>query len=187
MDQVAMQRRTSQLLQQPWRRNTVGGGERRSPAPVAVAVLTAVAAMGFLHVRAAAQELASTAQPPAVASPTLEERVEAVDRTNDASTDAAADARRLREGTRLKNCVGRFRQNGDTVSFVDEDGHDIGGLPNLNLERVVRMLKGVDEPESISWSISGTVTEFSGRNYVLISRAVYKASSPPPSPDLVVE
>ena len=73
------------------------------------------------------------------------------------------------------------------MAFIDEEGRDIGGLPNLNLERVIRMLKTVDEPESIWWSISGTVTEFAGRNYVLISRAVYKAATPPPSPERVGE
>ena len=56
---------------------------------------------------------------------------------------------------------------------------------DLNLERVVRMLKSVDEPESIWWSVSGIVTEFSGRNYLLIERAVYKSASPHPNTDKV--
>jgi hypothetical protein len=47
------------------------------------------------------------------------------------------------------------------------------------------MLKSVDEPESVKWSVSGTVTEFSGRNYLLVSRAVYKAAMLPPMPDAV--
>lgn len=156
---------------------------RRGPAPVGVAVLTAVAAMGFLHVRVAAQDVARAAAPTAAA--TLEDRVDELDREGNVASDGAAKPRRLREGARLKDCPGHFRQNGDTVTFVDDQGHDIGGLPNLNLERVIRMLKGVGEPESISWSISGTITEFSGRNYVLISRAVYKAGSAPPTPDHV--
>lgn len=108
----------------------------------------------------------------------------------DASVREAADSSatsgdRMREGTRLNDCVGHFRQNGDTVTFIDDQGHELGGLPNLTLERIVRMLKAVDEPESITWSINGRVTEFTGRNFVLISRAVYKASSPPPPPDLL--
>jgi len=139
--------------------------------------------MGFLHVRALAEEAATVTHSAESNKPSLEQRVDAIDRSN----EAAAAARRLREGTRLKNCVGRFRQNGDSVSFVDEQGRDMGGLPNLNLERVVRMLKGVDEPENITWSISGSVTEFSGRNYVLITRAVYKAAAAPPAPDLVAD
>jgi len=92
---------------------------------------------------------------------------------------------RLREGTQLTNRMGHFRQNGDALTFVDEDGRELGGLPNLSLERIIRMLKSVDEPESVKWSVSGTVTEFSGRNYLLVSRAVYKAAMLPPMPDAV--
>lgn len=157
----------------------------RRRRPVSVAVLSAVAAMGFWQLRASAQQVAAAS--PSAEAISLEDRVEASGREVGSSADAAADARRLREGARLTNCVGHFRQNGDTVTFVDEQGRDIGGLPNLNLERVIRMLKGVDEPERVCWSISGTITEFSGRNYVLISRAVYKAASPPPSPDQLEE
>ena len=92
------------------------------------------------------------------------------------------DKHRLREGTKITNRLGRFKQSGDRATFVVEGNLEFGGLPNLNLERVVRMLKSVDEPESIWWSVSGVVTEFSGRNYLLIERAVYKSASPPPSP-----
>lgn len=98
-------------------------------------------------------------------------------------TAADVTAFRLREGTRFTNRVGRFRMSGDSLLFIDEDNREIGGLPNLNLERVIRMLKSVDEPEMILWSVSGVVTEFSERNYLLISRAVYKAAAPPPAPE----
>ncbi len=138
--------------------------------------------MGLWQLRLAAQEIAAAAPSAVAAEAPLAQR-DVSTREPEQTADSAKDARRLREGTRLTNCVGHFRQSGDTVSFIDEQGRDIGGLPNLNLERIIRMLKGADEPEAIGWSISGTVTEFSGRNYVLISRAIYKASSPPPSPD----
>ena len=92
---------------------------------------------------------------------------------------------RLREGTKITNRLGRFQQTGDRATFVTESNIELGGLPNLNLERVVRMLKSVDEPESIWWSVSGLVTEFSGRNYLLIDRAVYKSANTPPIPDKV--
>src|SRR5688572_22677337 len=75
---------------------------------------------------------------------------------------------RLREGTRLKDVAGRFRQSGDSLTFIDGETREITGLPNLNLERILRMLKTVEEPESITWSVSGTITEFSGHNYLLI-------------------
>jgi len=92
------------------------------------------------------------------------------------------DASRLREGTVISDHLGYFLQNGEGAKFVTVDGLELGGLPNLNLERVVRMLKSTEDPKSVRWSVSGTVTEFSGRNYLLIRRAVYKSSSPP-APD----
>jgi hypothetical protein len=103
------------------------------------------------------------------------------------STDdpTAAAATRMREGTQLKDRLGRFRQNGESLTFIDDDGRELGGLPNLNLERIIRMLKAVEEPDSVHWSVSGSVTEFGWRNYLLISRAVYKAATLPPPPDAV--
>lgn len=94
---------------------------------------------------------------------------------------------RLREGTRLKDVVGRFRQSGDSLLFIDGENRELGGLPNLNLERVARMLQSVEEPESVTWSISGTVTEYSGQNHLLITRAVFRSAAPPPTPENVAE
>ena len=94
---------------------------------------------------------------------------------------------RLREGTRLKDVVGRFRQSGDSLVFIDGENRELGGLPNLNLERVARMLQSVEEPESVTWSISGTVTEYSGQNHLLITRAVFRSAAPPPMPENVAE
>ncbi len=93
--------------------------------------------------------------------------------------------RRLREGTIINDQAGYFSENGDTASFMSDTGMEFGTLQNLNLERVVKLLKNADEPSSIRWSVTGTVTEFSGRNYILISRAVYKSATPPPVPDRV--
>ncbi len=96
-----------------------------------------------------------------------------------------SSTRRLREGTIINDQSGYFSENGDTASFISDSGIEFGTLQNLNLERVVRLLKNADEPSSIRWSVTGTVTEFSGRNYILISRAVYKSATPPPAPDRV--
>jgi len=101
------------------------------------------------------------------------------------SNNAISDSsnRRIREGTTIHDQAGYFRQDGDGATFVTNEELELGGLPNLNLERVVRTLKTVDEPKGIRWSVSGTVTEFLGRNYLLISRAVYKSTPPPPVPE----
>lgn len=103
--------------------------------------------------------------------------------------DAAADEKkklRWREGKRLIDHGGRFRQEGDGAIFVSETGHELVALANLNLERVTRTLKAADEPESIRWSVNGVVTEFNGHNYLLIQRAVYKSASPPPLPEQIL-
>lgn len=94
--------------------------------------------------------------------------------------------RRLREGTVLTDEGGRFHQDGDGAVFVSESQLEFISLPNLNLERVIRTLKGSDESESIRWSVSGVVTEFNGRNYLLINRAIYKSASPPPAPEQIL-
>jgi len=94
---------------------------------------------------------------------------------------------RLREGTRVTDVLGYFQQNGEGATFVTKENYKFGGLPNLNLQRVLRMLKGVEEPENVKWNVSGTITEFDGRNYLLISRAVYKSNALPPAPDRVSE
>lgn len=94
---------------------------------------------------------------------------------------------RLREGSRLKDVIGRFRQSGDSLVFIDGENRELGGLPNLNLERIARMLQSVEEPESVIWSISGTVTEYSGQNHLLITRAVFRSAAPPPTPENVAE
>jgi len=93
--------------------------------------------------------------------------------------------RRLREGTLISNQDGFFREDGDGATFMADTGMEFGALPNLNLERVVRLLKSADDPDSIRWSVNGKVTEFAGRNYLLVSRAVYKSVSPPPVPDRI--
>jgi hypothetical protein len=99
--------------------------------------------------------------------------------------EGGAATPRLREGTQLTDRLGRFRQNGEALSFIDESGRELGGLPNLSLERITNALKAVEEPESVWWSVSGTITEFGDRNYLLVTRAVYKAAALPPTPESV--
>jgi hypothetical protein len=105
--------------------------------------------------------------------------------------DSQDDSHRLREGTEISGQTGYFRQDGEGAIFVTDDEseqgglpneYELGGLPNLNLERIVRTLKTADETQSIRWRVSGTITEFSGRNYLFITRAVYKSAAQPPAP-----
>ena len=96
---------------------------------------------------------------------------------------AQDEQRRLREGTHLDNQSGYFRLDGEGARFVSNSGFEFGGLPNLNLERVVRVLKNAEDSESIRWIVSGVVTEFSDQNFLLIGRAVYKSAAQPPVPE----
>jgi len=85
---------------------------------------------------------------------------------------------RLREGTKIVDQLGYFDTKGESVTFVieTEDGiQDFGGLENLNLERIVRTLS--ENPNRLTWSITGTVTEYQGANFLQIERAVLKTKN----------
>src|SRR6185436_15719487 len=84
---------------------------------------------------------------------------------------ASVSAKRLREGTRLSDVVGRFEAIGEKVTFTFADsGESVRILENLALERVARVLPSEGQ-KKIQWSISGTVTEYNGGNYLLLTKA----------------
>jgi hypothetical protein len=166
---------------------------------IAGAALTA-AAVAWVGVHAlAAQNAPAVAEQSAADVPPTEEAIDKSAATLPEAPEELAPSRasradkedgettfaRLREGTQLTDRLGQFRQDGDAISFIDEEGREFGSLPNLSLERIVSALKGVEEPESVWWSVSGTITEFNERNYILVTRAVYKAAALPPTPDRV--
>jgi len=120
----------------------------------------------------------------AKAGPAARQKTASRSQTRRASSDKS-NVRRLREGTIVSGQSGFFREDGEGATFVTDDGLEFGALPNLNLERVVRLLKSAEESSSIRWSVTGKVTEFSGRNFLLMSRATYKSATPPPVPEHV--
>ncbi len=80
---------------------------------------------------------------------------------------------RVREGTKLVDKRGFFKQRGDGATFHAEDGSlKIEGLENLNLQRVVLAIGSPGKRNEIVWLVSGTVTEFQSGNYLLIDRAI---------------
>jgi len=94
------------------------------------------------------------------------------------STDSKPNQqqRRIREGTRIEK-TGYFKATGDGVTFYSADEKlRFRGLENLMLERVARTLQGAGE--QLQWDITGTVTEFRGSNYLLITHAVLKTKLP---------
>ena len=143
----------------------------------AVAILIAlIFAFAFLHDHSSAVDSSGTRQAsPSQARPRT---------TSNQKKSGENTERRLREGTQIRGESGYFRLDGDDgATFVTESGHEFGGLPNLNLERVVRILKNAEDSEYVRWTVSGTVTEFSDRNFLLISRAIYKSIAQPPLPE----
>jgi len=82
-------------------------------------------------------------------------------------------ADRAREGTEIINRAGYFRTAGDRVIFFTEDGRDrFIVLENLNLERITQAV--ADDPKQLQWSVTGSITEFCGDNFLIIRRAVAK-------------
>ena len=88
-----------------------------------------------------------------------------------ASLQSADEAdKRLREGTTFVEQAGTFKAAGDRVLFrVDGRNDSLHVLENLALERIWNMLA---DTRGRQWSVSGTVTEYRGRNFLLIQRAV---------------
>jgi hypothetical protein len=95
--------------------------------------------------------------------------------TTPTATTVAGKAKgtdRLREGTRLIDVIGAFQSvGGDSVSFSPGGNKDsFRVLENLALERVSRTL---DENRGTrQWVVSGTITEYRGSNYLLLTKAV---------------
>ena len=82
-----------------------------------------------------------------------------------------ASRMRLREGTELTSLRGWFRMvDGRILFFPSQDDAPYIGLENLNLERIAAEL--ASSPSQLEWSISGTITEFRGTNYLLVRRAI---------------
>ena len=93
---------------------------------------------------------------------------------------------RLREGSSLSDEVGEFLNTGDRLVFQPRDRQSsLVVLENLALERISSVL---EESEATRlWSVSGTVTEFRGTNYLLVTRAFLKANRPAAKPSTSLE
>ena len=77
----------------------------------------------------------------------------------------------IREGTEMERQNGYFRMTGDRVTFFTEGGKGrFVVLENLNLERIARIL--AENPDHLQWSVTATVTEYRGSNYIFVRRAV---------------
>lgn len=83
---------------------------------------------------------------------------------------------RLREGSKLTDVPGRMELVGDQATFTPATGNESYRLlENLALERISQILS--DSRDKSQWEISGTVTEYRGSNYLLVTKAVIKSST----------
>jgi hypothetical protein len=91
--------------------------------------------------------------------------------TNPTEGVSVATAQRLREGSKLVAQLGEFQATRGRFAFFSEGSNDsLLVLENLALQRIAREL----ELGTRKWSVSGTVTEYMGLNYLLVERAVMK-------------
>src|SRR5688500_17586340 len=79
---------------------------------------------------------------------------------------------RWREGSKLVDVPGQFKISGDhRVAFLSVDAKSrFACLENLNSERVARIVG--ESPETLYWTVQGTITEFKSENYLLVTQAV---------------
>lgn len=98
---------------------------------------------------------------------------------------AKTSAIRLREGTELHDAIGTFQFSSDRATFkLPRDGGmaEFITLENLNLERINQTTQDVGSlvggPSLAQWKVSGVTTEFNGKNYLLISKAVLLSKPP---------
>jgi hypothetical protein len=90
-----------------------------------------------------------------------------------ATAPGAASGQRQREGSTLVDVVGYFKLTSDRATFYPAESEQrFQGLENLNLERI-SLLVG-ENPDRLDWIVSGTVTEFRGSNYLLVTKAILK-------------
>ena len=90
--------------------------------------------------------------------------------------DERASGDRQREGSRVSEVTGRFEISGDRVTFFPAGGREsFRLLENLALERVATVLS--ESRARQEWTVSGTLTEFRGANYLLLTKAVIKSTT----------
>lgn len=102
----------------------------------------------------------------------------AVSNAPSSATGRNTNPKRQREGLRLNEIVGTFEEVGDSqFTFTPENSKESYRiLENLALERIANV--AAETASGQLWIVSGQLTEFRGSNYLLISRAVIRNTTP---------
>ena len=78
---------------------------------------------------------------------------------------------RLREGREVRDPAAVFQSTGDRMNcWLPTMNVTVTVVENLTLERVQELL--TRHEEAATWEIEGLITEYQGRNYMLLRRAV---------------
>lgn len=76
----------------------------------------------------------------------------------------------LREGSEVIRMLAKCRASGDKLLLEFRDsGRVMAALENLAAQRVLKAV--VEDPSDVEWIVSGSVTEFNGRNYLYLKQA----------------
>lgn len=94
-----------------------------------------------------------------------------VDTAPSESANSASDTPKIvREGARIESKIMRAKLAGENIVWeADDSKKSFDSLENLALERVLQAVHadGSERP----WIVTGTITEFKGRNFILLERA----------------
>ncbi len=124
---------------------------------------TTAVLVGFILVIAASP---SRAQGPAVRFPEAAQPV--------APRSAPKEKQKHREGSRLEDVRGRFDFAGERMAFYPTgESESFRVLENLALERIWQATQ--DSNRKDEWIVSGTVTEYRGSNFLLVTKAVIRS------------
>jgi hypothetical protein len=96
-----------------------------------------------------------------------------------AATSSAPTEQLLREGQAVE-ISGKLELAGDRALLYPENGGPaLRVLENLALERITRILS--ESRGQRDWLVTGTITEYRGSNYLLISKAVQRVAKGKPT------
>jgi hypothetical protein len=92
------------------------------------------------------------------------------------STSAKVASTRLREGREVRDPQATFQLSGERLNCVLPSLQTtVTVLENLTLERAFEIMTQHDE--TATWEVEGLITEYQGRNYLLLRRAVVNSIS----------
>lgn len=139
---------------------------RAAVLPPASAALACIAAVLLVGAVAWLQTVGAAGQPAPWAKQAAPDAA-----AGEETPPAGVGKDRLREGTELVEQPGIFRMAGDRMTFFTDLGEGrFVVLENLILERVGDVIGEYQTPPY--WSVTGTLTEYQGENFLLIHRAV---------------